>query len=376
MSHLPVLLLLLQLCQLLQSGCKAKELFYKKSIWIQEWPDKSLQQQLGQVTGLDVCDSGFPFIFHRADRDWQNGDFDEHNEFTRIAAGPIQSNTIVKASNQLSNGEAVDKFGDNQFFMPHGLTAMKDYLWLTDVARHQIIKMNMTKPNKVLLEIGVKFVPGSDKEHFCKPTHVVESRNGIIFVADGYCNSRIIKMSSKGEFISSWGEADDGDDIYEDNELSLPHHLALIEEKDMLCVADREHFRVVCYSAGLNDQKSTGKHLLTIENREFGPIYAISYNKKYDILFILNGINVNHPRSNVIVYHLGSQLIIDTIEYPGKNGFGMAHVMAGCSNDDCLIIGGLSKECSSDPVICLIQSHYRSSTLRNLWLYQIESQHQ
>lgn len=40
----------------------------------------------------------------------------------------------------------------------------------------------------------IKFIPGQDDEHFCKPTSVAVSSDGrYFFVADGYCNSRIIK---------------------------------------------------------------------------------------------------------------------------------------------------------------------------------------
>lgn len=36
---------------------------------------------------------------------------------------------------------------------------------------------------------------------FCKPTSVVQLENGDFFVADGYCNARIIKFNFKGEKI-------------------------------------------------------------------------------------------------------------------------------------------------------------------------------
>lgn len=49
--------------------------------------------------------------------------------------------------------------------------------------------------------------PGSDQNHFCQPTDVaVEPSTGAIFVADGYCNSRIVQFSPSGKFITQWGE--------------------------------------------------------------------------------------------------------------------------------------------------------------------------
>jgi hypothetical protein len=55
------------------------------------------------------------------------------------------------------------------------------------------------------LTLGVKFEPGKDDQHFCKPAAVAVLSNGDFFVADGYCNSRIIKFNSKGEKILQWG---------------------------------------------------------------------------------------------------------------------------------------------------------------------------
>ena len=47
--------------------------------------------------------------------------------------------------------------------------------------------------------MGVAFESGHDEKHFCKPTDVaVSEKTGDFFVADGYCNSRILKFSSDG----------------------------------------------------------------------------------------------------------------------------------------------------------------------------------
>jgi len=55
--------------------------------------------------------------------------------------------------------------------MPHmvSLDAAGD-VWVTDVGRHQVMKF--TPGGKLLMVVGVKGEPGSDKVHFCKPTQV------------------------------------------------------------------------------------------------------------------------------------------------------------------------------------------------------------
>jgi peptidylamidoglycolate lyase len=94
------------------------------------------------------------------------------------------------------------------------------------------------KDGKRLLTLGELFVPGDDSSHFCKPTDVVVSSDNLnIYVADGYCNSRIIKYNSKGIFLKEYkmplGE----------KQLLVPHSLSLIESLNIICVADRQNGR-------------------------------------------------------------------------------------------------------------------------------------
>lgn len=89
--------------------------------------------------------------------------------------------------------------------MPHGLTVDSEgNVWLTDVALHQVFKYSHTG-DTLLLSLGVKFENGNDDNHFCKPTSVAVLDNGDFFIADGYCNSRILKFSRSGTILSKWG---------------------------------------------------------------------------------------------------------------------------------------------------------------------------
>lgn len=116
------------------------------------------------------------------------------------------------------------------------------------------------KPSLVL---GEAFVPGKDDHHFCKPTDVAVASNGIFFVSDGYCNNRILKFSADGNLI----------DTYE-GDFSVAHSLTLAEDKDKLCVADREHSRIICIHAGLQDSTQFGKPIGV--SHRFGRVYAIT----------------------------------------------------------------------------------------------------
>lgn len=143
-------------------------------------------------------------VFHRENHVWNGQTFDMHNVYVPRDKGPIPDNTAI-AFNR-NTGAIAYEWGKNIFYMPHGLTVdQEDNFWVTDVALHQVMKFsnkNRTHPEIVL---GTAFQPGNSQTKFCKPTAVAVLPDGDFFVADGYCNSRIIKYSKTGEMLLSWG---------------------------------------------------------------------------------------------------------------------------------------------------------------------------
>lgn len=115
-------------------------------------------------------------------------------------------------------------------------------------------------------------MPANDEKHFCKPTDVqVSSETKFVYVSDGYCNSRIVVFDINGKFLKQFGLK---------QRMIVPHSLSLIEELDLICVADREKARILCFNAGIQDQNKlgefkkelkppftyTGHHLYAIQN--------------------------------------------------------------------------------------------------------------
>ncbi|ELW72941.1 Peptidyl-glycine alpha-amidating monooxygenase [Tupaia chinensis] len=96
----------------------------------------------------------------------------------------------------------------HEFYLPHGLSVDKDgNYWVTDVALHQVFKLDPQGKEGPLLTLGRSMQPGSDQNHFCQPTDVaVDPGTGAIYVSDGYCNSRIVQFSPAGKFVTQWGE--------------------------------------------------------------------------------------------------------------------------------------------------------------------------
>lgn len=165
--------------------------------------------------------------------------------------------------------------------MPHGLTLDSDgNIWLTDVGRHQVLKLD-ANTHEILLEVGERLVPGSDRTHFCQPADVAVLKSGEFFVADGYCNSRVVKFSKDGTYLTEWSS----EDKHMPSHFFVPHSLALNEANNLLCVADRENFRVQCFD--LN-----GNFLHQSLFNEVGPVYAVSFaSANASVLYAVNGYN-------------------------------------------------------------------------------------
>ena len=61
--------------------------------------------------------------------------------------------------------------------------------------------------------------------------------------------------------------------------LQVPHSLALLEQHDLVCIADREDMRVVCRGAELSTE-SKEQAPLTIQQPDLGRVYAITNHGK------------------------------------------------------------------------------------------------
>ena len=67
----------------------------------------------------------------------------EGSRYKLIGDGPIKSDTIVTLD--AATGSLLDHWGSNLFYMPHGLEVdANGNTWVTDVALHQVFKVNWT----------------------------------------------------------------------------------------------------------------------------------------------------------------------------------------------------------------------------------------
>lgn len=169
---------------------------------------------------------------------FSNRTFNETHHYQLTHIGPIDVDTIIKLDT--ANGKVLNSWGASLFFFPHGMTIdHHGNIWVTDVALHQVFKFK-PKSRYPSITLGRRFQPGSIPSQLCQPTAVAVASTGEVFVADGYCNSRILKFNAAGRILRVIPQPP------EFLSLQVPHSVTLLEHLDLICIADRENMRVVC----------------------------------------------------------------------------------------------------------------------------------
>ncbi|XP_011815498.1 PREDICTED: peptidyl-glycine alpha-amidating monooxygenase isoform X6 [Colobus angolensis palliatus] len=294
-----------------------------------DWPGVYLLP--GQVSGVALDPKNNLVIFHRGDHVWDGNSFDSKFVYQQIGLGPIEEDTILVIDP--NNAAVLQSSGKNLFYLPHGLSIDKDgNYWVTDVALHQVFKLDPNSKEGPILILGRSMQPGNDQNHFCQPTDVaVDPGTGAIYVSDGYCNSRIVQFSPSGEFITQWGEESSGSSPLP-GQFTVPHSLALVPHLGQLCVADRENGRIQCFKT------DTKEFVREIKHSSFGRnVFAISYIP--GLLFAVNGKPHFGDQEPVqgFVMNFSSGEIIDIFK-PVRKHFDMPHDIVA-SEDGTVYIG-------------------------------------
>ncbi|XP_036867802.1 peptidyl-glycine alpha-amidating monooxygenase isoform X5 [Manis javanica] len=294
-----------------------------------DWPGVYLLP--GQVSGVALDPKNNLVIFHRGDHVWDGDSFDSKFVYQQRGLGPIEEDTILVIDP--NHAAILQSSGKNLFYLPHGLSVDKEgNYWVTDVALHQVFKLEPNSKEGPLLILGRSMQPGSDQNHFCQPTDVaVDPDTGAIYVSDGYCNSRIVQFSPSGKFITQWGEESSRSNP-KPGQFSVPHSLVLVPHLGQLCVADRENGRIQCFKT------DTKEFVREIKHASFGRnVFAISYIP--GLLFAVNGKPYFGDQEPVqgFVMNFSSGEIIDVFK-PVRKHFDMPHDIAA-SEDGTVYVG-------------------------------------
>lgn len=171
-----------------------------------------------------------------------------------------------------ARGRYLRTWGEGQFTYPHSLRVLRDgFIWTTDRQQQQILKFS--PEGKLLLSIGRRGVAGDNysRDTFNGVSDIVMAKDGTLFASDGEGgNTRVVKLSADGRFISSWGTKGSGP-----GELNGPHCITE-DSRGRLYVCDRSNKRIQVF-----DQ--TGKFLAQMA--QFGTPVSIAITRD-DRMFV------------------------------------------------------------------------------------------
>ena len=153
------------------------------------------------------------------------------------------------------DGRFLASWGEGTFRRPHGIyIGPDDALYLSDDHDHTVRKF--TTEGKLLLVLGTSGRPSDtgvvNNDYrtirragppFNLPTNLALSREGEMYVTDGYGNARVHKFSADGRLLLSWGEPGTGR-----GQFQLPHGIA-VDREGLVYVADRENSRVQIFDS-------------------------------------------------------------------------------------------------------------------------------
>ena len=257
-------LLIAVLCALSQSAPPV--LPYKVD---SEWPRLPAGWNFEETPGVAADASEHVFVFHRG----------QHPiiEFDR-------------------DGKYIRHWGDNVFLRPHGLRFdAEGNLWGVDDGGHIVVKMDVAT-GRVRMVLGRKGQKGETKDSFNRPTDIAFAANGDFYVSDGYGNSRVVKFSRDGRYLTTWGKKGAGE-----GEFNLPHSVA-VDRRGRVYVGDRENYRMQVFDAD-------GKFLT--QWKHVGSPWGL-YITEDQSLFMCDGYN-----NRILKLNLEGQ-ILGSIGSPGK----------------------------------------------------------
>jgi DNA-binding beta-propeller fold protein YncE len=135
------------------------------------------------------------------------------------------------------DGKFVRTWGKGQFVEPHHLRIdPSGNIWVADFGLHVVQKY--TPEGKLLMTLGIRGQAGNDRTHFDKPTDMAITKEGDIFVTDGYGNRRVVHFDKNGKYVKEWGGYGSKPGLF-----VLPHAI-VVDSKGRLYVADRNSARI------------------------------------------------------------------------------------------------------------------------------------
>jgi DNA-binding beta-propeller fold protein YncE len=137
-------------------------------------------------------------------------------------------------------GRVLRSFGEGLFRRPHSIRVDSNgNIWTVDSNTSMVYSFEPTGRTRLTIDVGNVPDPSNPS---CAAADIAIADDGRIYVADGYCNARIVVYGADGSKLKEWGRPGTGP-----GEFNLPHAIALSPEGNVY-VADRENGRVQWFS--------------------------------------------------------------------------------------------------------------------------------
>ncbi len=218
---------------------------------VANWAKLPAGWNFGECSGVDVDRFGNVWVFNR---------------------GP---HAVVHLA---SDGHFLDAWPEPPVKSSHGIRVDPDgNIWTVDVEAHRVMKFTPAgKLLMVIAQVGGRPGDNDSKDGFNRPTNIAFGDNGTFFVSDGYVNSRVVKFSRTGEYMTHWGRKGTGD-----GEFNLVHDVT-IDSRGRVYVADRTNQRVQIFDQnGRFLGKWTG----------LGSPWGLYYVPRQNAIYMCDGVN-------------------------------------------------------------------------------------
>ncbi|GAB3625779.1 Serine/threonine-protein kinase PknD [Pandoraea terrae] len=194
---------------------------------------------------------------YRVDRDWLRWPTPGDRGFvSHVAVNSRDELHVLNRGNPViqifsPSGRFLGDWHTNLVTHGHGIHIdARDRIFIVDSDRHCVHVFSPTGQHQLSLGRRDRPVYGRPFNH---PTDVTVTRNGHIYVSDGYGNSHVHRFAADGRHVATWGGAGAAPGAF-----ANPHAIATAWD-DTLLVVDRENGRV---------QRFTGEGVYVDEIRD------------------------------------------------------------------------------------------------------------
>lgn len=196
-----------------------------------------------------------------------------------------------------AKGKVLHTWGKGMFTMPHGIRIdSAGNVWTVDSVASVVYKFSPR--GEKLLQIDVGDVPKRSGQGPCGAADVAFSPdgNGHLFVADGYCNSRVIEYDAAGKKIREWGKPGS-----KPGEFQVVHAIGIGPDKAVY-VADRKNGRIQRFdlSGTYLSKIELGGEIASIAVAPNGDIYAATHPEDVPLDLDNNVVKIDHATAKVV----------------------------------------------------------------------------